>query len=126
MSSSAFIFSLCTRFSEDADLLAAGGRHLGCYRDNLGIRILKGFVRLDWELNSPELCTRMCSRAGFAFSGVQFGVECYCGHDAPVEKHRFGNVENRELYNLSWLGLVQITARWNVLLGRISVEENWP
>ena len=22
----------------------------------------------------------MCSKAGFAFAGLQYGVECFCGH----------------------------------------------
>ena len=32
---------------------------------------------------------RMCSRAGFAFSGVQWGKECFCGHDPPPKQLRF-------------------------------------
>ena len=92
MSSSAFIFSLCTRFSEDAGLVLAGGKPLGCYRDSFDARVLKGFVRNDWDLNSPALCTRMCSRAGFAFSGVQYGVECFCGQDKPDQKLRLESV----------------------------------
>ena len=78
--------SLCPRFKEDSSILRAGGKHLGCYKDSFENRLLKGFVRHDWELNSPALCTRMCSRAGFAFAGVQYGVECFCGHDKPDDK----------------------------------------
>ena len=83
-----FIPNLCPRFSEDDTLLRTGGKPLGCFRDSFDGRILKGFVRHDWDLNSPSLCTRMCSRAGFAFSGVQYGVECFCGHDMPDKKLR--------------------------------------
>ena len=71
--------------------MQAGGKHLGCYKDSFDARILKGFVRYDWDLNSPGFCTRMCSKAGFAFSGVQYGVECFCGHDKPDEKQRIAD-----------------------------------
>ena len=32
----------------------------------------------------------MCSKAGFAFSGVQYGAECFCGHDRPGDRHKIG------------------------------------
>lgn len=83
-----FIPSLCDRFTEDASLVAQGGKPIGCFKDSFKDRILKGFVRSDWELNSPALCVRMCSRAGFAFSGVQWGKECFCGHDPPPKQLR--------------------------------------
>ena len=45
-------------------------------------------MRYSWDMNTPATCTRMCSKAGFAFSGVQYGVECFCGHDKPDERKK--------------------------------------
>ena len=45
-------------------------------------------MRYSWDMNTPASCTRMCSKAGFAFSGVQYGVECFCGHDKPDERQK--------------------------------------
>ena len=36
---------MCDRYEEDAALLARGGERLGCYRDQAGHRVLRGFVR---------------------------------------------------------------------------------
>ena len=36
---------MCDRHEEDAALLARGGERLGCYRDQAGHRVLRGFVR---------------------------------------------------------------------------------
>ena len=79
---------MCPGFLEDATVADVGGKPMGCYRDNQGIRILRGFVRQDWELNSPMMCTRMCSKAGFSYAGVEQGGDCYCGKEPPVERHR--------------------------------------
>ena len=82
------ILSFCPRYTEDASLLQVGGKHLGCYTDALGFGLLKGFMRKDWELNSPKLCTIMCSKAGFIYSGVQNGNDCYCGQEPPLERYK--------------------------------------
>ena len=54
--------SLCDRFEENPRLAAAGGEHLGCYRDRLESRALGGYVRHRWQLNRRTACTSMCSR----------------------------------------------------------------
>ena len=41
-----------------------------------------------WRENSPGSCVRMCSAAGYSFAGVEWGRECYCGHDPPTEDTR--------------------------------------
>lgn len=38
--------------------------------------------------NSPKNCVRMCSKAGFAFAGVEWGQECFCGHNPPDKDKR--------------------------------------
>jgi len=86
-----FIPSLCDRFAENSSLVSEGGKPIGCFQDSMKDRILKGFVRNDWDLNSPALCVRMCSRAGFSFSGVEWGKECFCGHDPPPKHLRIAD-----------------------------------
>ena len=42
---------MCDRHEEDAALLARGGERLGCYRDQAGHRVLRGFVRSSYEVS---------------------------------------------------------------------------
>jgi len=65
-----FIPSLCDRFRESPATVARGGDSVGCFKDSFSDRVLKGFVRQDWDLNSPALCVRVC----LLWSGVGDGV----------------------------------------------------
>ena len=56
-------------------------------RDSI-ILITSTVSRHRWEENSVAACTRMCSRAGFSYSGVEWGSECFCGHEAPPQQYR--------------------------------------
>jgi hypothetical protein len=35
------------------------------------------------EENCPQNCIRYCTESGFPYSGVQYSVECFCGHTPP-------------------------------------------
>ena len=59
------------------------GEHIGCYQDSFSKRLLQGHtVKLKTE-NSPSVCVDVCSKYGFAFAGVQYGLECFCGNSQP-------------------------------------------
>ena len=49
---------------------------------------MSGYVRHLWVDNTPGNCVKMCSKAGFAFAGVQFGGECFCDHNPPHEERK--------------------------------------
>lgn len=50
----------------------------GCYHDNDPDRILGESIVI--ELVTPQLCMDACSAAGFAFAGVEYSSECWCGN----------------------------------------------
>eukprot|EP01116_Phalansterium_solitarium_P022873 TRINITY_DN7732_c1_g1_i2.p1 TRINITY_DN7732_c1_g1~~TRINITY_DN7732_c1_g1_i2.p1 ORF type:complete len:547 (-),score=163.77 TRINITY_DN7732_c1_g1_i2:69-1709(-) len=51
--------------------------YVGCYHEHQQVRELNQFRGMDIEKNSPERCTEAC--AGFAYFGLQFTWECWCG-----------------------------------------------
>lgn len=58
--------------------LPAGWQSLGCTVDSASKRVLTGSYS---ESNSqtPALCLTQCARLGFAYAGLQYGKQCYCG-----------------------------------------------
>ncbi|KAJ7624338.1 hypothetical protein DFH06DRAFT_1305196, partial [Mycena polygramma] len=52
--------------------------YLGCYPDNVNDRTLNGYGETDWTTNTVENCQATCSARGFAYAGVEFGVQCFC------------------------------------------------
>ncbi|GMR59205.1 hypothetical protein PMAYCL1PPCAC_29400, partial [Pristionchus mayeri] len=55
--------------------------YIGCYADSKGKRLLDGHS-FTWKGdNSREKCGLLCSRAGYVYYGVEFGVECFCGNE---------------------------------------------
>eukprot|EP00092_Neocalanus_flemingeri_P009591 GFUD01010322.1.p1 GENE.GFUD01010322.1~~GFUD01010322.1.p1 ORF type:complete len:916 (+),score=308.33 GFUD01010322.1:197-2749(+) len=59
------------------------GKYLGCYQDSFTKRLLQGHLVKLKTHNSPDLCTNVCSKSGFSYAGVQYGVECFCGNTRP-------------------------------------------
>ncbi|CAM9201303.1 unnamed protein product, partial [Ectocarpus fasciculatus] len=60
----------------------------GCYVDDTN-RALDDFFQSD-EM-TPELCFGYCRNNGYAYMGLQYGNECYCGSLGDEEKHvRYG------------------------------------
>ncbi|XP_077489930.1 xylosyltransferase oxt isoform X1 [Amblyomma americanum] len=59
------------------------GAHLGCFRDDRRSRILE---RLASRTNSNcrRHCVGLCLRLGFAWAGLQYGTECFCGREQPA------------------------------------------
>ncbi|XP_046665345.1 uncharacterized protein LOC124357515 isoform X2 [Homalodisca vitripennis] len=56
--------------------------YVGCYKDNNDDRLLTGYKQ-ELVNNSPERCRALCYRRGYLYSGVEFGVECFCGDAHP-------------------------------------------
>lgn len=58
--------------------LPAGWQSLGCTVDSASKRVLTGSYS---ESNSqtPALCMARCQSLGFAYAGLQYGKQCYCG-----------------------------------------------
>lgn len=51
--------------------------NLGCYTEATSGRALTGSAKSDPQM-SVEMCSSLCS--GFAYMGVEYGSECYCGN----------------------------------------------
>lgn len=60
-------------------------KSLGCFADNLGSRTLQGYTFAADNM-TQAVCAAQCSSRGFAFSGTEYGRECYCAPYAPQVK----------------------------------------
>ena len=57
-----------------------GYRYVGCYTDpSASARLLTKFSFSSAAAMSQGTCVAACADRGFAFAGVEFGRECYCG-----------------------------------------------
>ncbi|KAG6015667.1 hypothetical protein E4U43_004976 [Claviceps pusilla] len=64
---------------------SAEAKYVGCYRDQDAVHDLTGPQFNIIVANSPEYCANICGGAGFSFSGVKNGIQCFCGHQ--IEKY---------------------------------------
>lgn len=53
--------------------------NVGCF-DEAGPRVLDQRF-LAPTLNTPELCFLTCTQAGYAYAGLEYGQECWCGDE---------------------------------------------
>ncbi|KAG2005566.1 SEC14 cytosolic factor [Coprinopsis cinerea AmutBmut pab1-1] len=54
-------------------------KYEGCYHDNSASRTLPdGLFISDSKGNTREGCLRRCSRGGYRYGGVEYGMECFC------------------------------------------------
>jgi hypothetical protein len=51
----------------------------GCFTEGTTERALQGYSFADPEMD-PTLCVTTCQSMNFAFAGVEYGEECYCGN----------------------------------------------
>ncbi|XP_065220734.1 uncharacterized protein LOC135845823 [Planococcus citri] len=58
-------------------------RKLGCFQDRDDFRVMDDSKVVYEQSLTPQLCRDTCKLRGYAFSGVQFGTECYCSHAYP-------------------------------------------
>ncbi|KAL1416708.1 hypothetical protein MTO96_027605 [Rhipicephalus appendiculatus] len=59
------------------------GAHLGCFRDDRKSRIFERLASRT-RSNSRRHCVGLCLRLGFAWAGLQYGSECFCGKERPA------------------------------------------
>lgn len=59
--------------------LPAGWASQGCFTDNVNSRALGGKFYFDAAM-TEESCISYCSSNGFAYAGVEYSQECYCGN----------------------------------------------
>lgn len=69
------------------------GHYLGCYSDSFDSRLLGGNVAKLSGTNSPRKCWQMCAQSGFAFAGVQYSYECFCGNETPKKELLLDDIE---------------------------------
>ncbi|PNP38530.1 glycosyl hydrolase family 3 N terminal domain-containing protein [Trichoderma gamsii] len=62
--------------------------YVGCYHDPNSPRDLAGPFLTVGNLNSPQYCANVCGAAGYQFAGVEFAIQCFCGHsiESTAEK----------------------------------------
>lgn len=53
-------------------------KSLGCYTDSIGERTLEFPANVE-GINSVARCAATCQQAGYAYAGLEYGQECYCG-----------------------------------------------
>ncbi|XP_075164443.1 xylosyltransferase oxt [Haematobia irritans] len=63
-------------------------KHLGCFQDEKKFRLLSGYFINYKTTNTPDKCIQLCLQSGFPYAGVQYGSECFCGPDMPVESSK--------------------------------------
>ena len=67
-------------------------KYLGCYQENRHTRILNGTHQALKNAMTPYDCVNYCHEHGFAYAGVQWSVECFCGNeihkDFKIPEHR--------------------------------------
>ncbi|KAE9362672.1 glycoside hydrolase family 18 protein [Stipitochalara longipes BDJ] len=55
-------------------------QRIGCYTEGYQIRALTPIQVVNYGLMSPELCAAQCNLYPYAYMGVEYGGECYCGN----------------------------------------------
>lgn len=63
--------------------LASNYDSLGCYLDSTSDRTLASYSYTSSSM-TISTCAAKCSSLNYAFSGVEYGQECYCGNVAPA------------------------------------------
>ncbi|KAM0543619.1 hypothetical protein ACHAPJ_012206 [Fusarium lateritium] len=62
-----------------------GWSYLGCYIDSTTKRALDGPVHYPTQLTA-EACVDICADAGYAYAGMEYAQECFCGSKKPTTK----------------------------------------
>ncbi|KAK8096522.1 hypothetical protein PG999_012466 [Apiospora kogelbergensis] len=54
--------------------------YVSCYMEPLYGRALSNLIKADDRMTVP-MCTQACQGAGYAYAGLEYGRECWCGAD---------------------------------------------
>lgn len=69
--------------SSGAASLPSGVSSLGCYADSADTRTLNTQLYSNSQ-NTPSNCALGCRNAGYKYSGVEYGSECWCSNTSPT------------------------------------------
>lgn len=64
--------------------------YVGCFTEGKGARALgasakfPAFAKTDATGMTVEMCSSICFNKGYAWMGVEYGQECYCNQDGPI------------------------------------------
>ncbi|KAF7543009.1 hypothetical protein G7Z17_g11090 [Cylindrodendrum hubeiense] len=61
-----------------------GWGYIGCFVDSVAQRSLDGAVHYDTTDLTAETCVAYCADAGFAYAGMEYSAECWCGQTVPT------------------------------------------
>ncbi|XP_039290436.1 WSC domain-containing protein ARB_07867 [Nilaparvata lugens] len=67
--------------------------YIGCYIDGNPSRRLFGNHKVNIENMSPKACIELCKSKSYAYAGIQYGVECFCGNERPLFTARTDETE---------------------------------
>ncbi|XP_025903771.1 WSC domain-containing protein 1 [Nothoprocta perdicaria] len=59
------------------------GTYMGCFSDDSRERTLKGAVFYDLRKMTVSHCQEACAERAYAYAGLEYGAECYCGNRLP-------------------------------------------
>ncbi|NXY86841.1 WSCD1 protein, partial [Alcedo cyanopectus] len=60
------------------------GTYLGCFSEDSRERTLKGAVFYDLRKMTVSHCQEACAERAYAYAGLAYGAECYCGNKLPA------------------------------------------
>ncbi|KAK9412462.1 WSC domain-containing protein 1 [Crotalus adamanteus] len=60
------------------------GTYIGCFGDDSRKRTLKGAVFHDLRKMTISHCQEACAERAYKYAGLEYGAECYCGNQLPV------------------------------------------
>ncbi|POI36007.1 hypothetical protein CIB84_000241 [Bambusicola thoracicus] len=64
------------------------GTYVGCFSDDSRERTLKGAVFYDLRKMTVAHCQEACAERAYAYAGLAYGAECYCGNKLPATASR--------------------------------------
>uniref|UniRef100_A0A8C9F695 WSC domain-containing protein n=1 Tax=Pavo cristatus TaxID=9049 RepID=A0A8C9F695_PAVCR len=64
------------------------GTYMGCFSDDSRERTLKGAVFYDLRKMTVAHCQEACAERAYAYAGLAYGAECYCGNKLPATASR--------------------------------------
>lgn len=73
---------------------AVGNYYLGCFEENENNRIFNSYSQ-SFSTNTPEMCSTLCYKFGYTYSGVTYKNGCFCGSQPPNES-KFTKVDDKQ------------------------------
>lgn len=57
----------------------------GCIVDSASMRVVTPYYRQTSQQMTYNLCASTCQANGYAYAGVEYGSECYCGNNVAIQ-----------------------------------------